>query len=570
MRNRLRPWALAAAVAALAGCAGIPTSGEVHVGQELPAVGGLGDVDVRVIPPGPLPGMSPSDVVHGFLRAVVNREGNYEIARAFLTRAAAANWHSSTAVTTYDDGGVRVVAAPARGAARTLTVVAPRIGLIDARGNFTPRAGTVRSSFQLVRQDGEWRIDRLPDGVLLSTLDAQRSFRLANVYYLNEAGTTLVPEQVLLPPAPRSATTALVRALLHGPGPWLAPAVHSAFPQGTDLLGNVPVDPDGVAEVNLSAAVRQAGAAQLTALSAQMVWTLRQVSEVTAVQLLSDGAPLGVPGAPLEQPRTAWASFDPAAPPTLTAAVFRSGGTWRGVSTAVAGLGPAAGLAAVAVSADGRRYAALRAGGRSTALMVGGMGERAHRVLIATAITPPAFGPDGTVYAVVTGGSHRRMVSISPDGAKTTVDVDRALLARPVQRIKLSRDGARVAAVVGRTGHGRLLIGRVSPARGRVRLESFRTVLRGFPDIRGLAWNGADSLLVTAADVGGGREIVALDVDGYGTRTVSTAGLPADPVGVAAAPGRPTVVQAGAGVWIDEAGGGWLRVGRGQQPTYAD
>ena len=568
MRNRLRYIALTVAAVTVTGCAGIPTGGDVHVGQELPTVGGLGDVDVRVIPPAPLPGMAPSDVVHGFLRAVVNREGNYEIARAYLTRGAAAEWNANTVITTYDDGGVRVVAAPATGANRTLTVQAPRIGLIDARGDFTPRAGTVRSTFVLARQDGEWRIDRLPDGVLLSTLDAQRSFRLANVYYLNLAGRTLVPEQVLLPPEPRGVTTALVRALLHGPGPWLAPAVRSAFPQGTELLGNVPVDPDGVAEVNLSSSVRQAGPTQLSALSAQLVWTLRQLSEITAVRVLADGAPLGVPGVPLEQPRTAWSSFDPAAPPALAAAVYRGRTGWRGIPHDVAGLAPAAGLSGLALAQDGARYAGLRVRRGSTALLVGRAGDRPRQMLSATSMTPPAFAPNGDVFTVVTDGGRRRVVRVPSSGGLTAVHVDPDLLSRPVQRLRLSRDGARVAAVVGRVGHGRLLIGRVSVGHGRVALDDFRAVLRGFPDIRGLAWDGADSLLVTAADVGGGREIVALDVDGYGTRTVSTTGLRAEPVGVAAAPGQPIVVRAGSDVWVDREGG-WQRVGAGAEPTYA-
>lgn len=567
-----RRWLLPAvvALAALAGCAGIPTGGSVHVGRELPAPGGLGDVDVRVIPPAPLPGMSPSDILHGFLRAVVNRDGDYEIARAYLTRAAAADWNARTAVTTYDDGGVLVVPGPAAEGVRTLEVRAPRIGRIDARGDFTPRGGTVRSTFQLVRQNGQWRINRLPDGVLLSTLDAQRSFRLANVYYLNATGTTLVPEQVLLRPESRVLTTALVRALLTGPGPWLAPAVHTAFPAGADLLGNVPIDSDGVAQVNLSAVARQADPGQLRAMSAQLVWTLQQVSEITAVQLLADGAPIGVAGQPLAQPLTAWPTFDPGLTPHLTAALFRGAHGWRGVPRTVGGFAGADRLDALAISDDGTRYAGVRTDRRGTGLMVGRVGGRPHRVLSADAITAPAFGPAGDVFTVVTTAGQRRAVEVGVDGAVHRLGVDPALLALPVQRMKLSRDGARVAAVVGDVGRGRLLVGRVSVTHDRVRLEDFRRVLRGFPDIRGLAWDGAASLVVTAADVGGGREIVSPDVDGYFTRTVSTAGLPAEPVAVAAAPGRPTVVRAGSGIWVDAATGGWRRISTGAQPTYAD
>src|SRR5437764_990960 len=86
---------VAAFALALTGCANIPTRGAVHVGRPLSAVGGLGDVDVRVQPPQAQPGMSATDVVRGFLRAVVNSDGNYEIARSYLTDRAAQSWNAS-------------------------------------------------------------------------------------------------------------------------------------------------------------------------------------------------------------------------------------------------------------------------------------------------------------------------------------------------------------------------------------------------------------------------------------------------------------------------------------------
>jgi hypothetical protein len=88
--------------------------------------------------------------------------------------------------------------------------------------------------------------------------------------------------------------------------------------------------------------------------------------------------------------------------------------------------------------------------------------------------------------------------------------------------------------------------------------------------VRGVAWWAADLLAATAADAGGGRELVAVDVDGYGTQTVPTAGLPTQPVDVAAAPGEPLLVTAGDSVWLDDPVVGWRRLGRGSDPTYAD
>src|SRR4051812_41228001 len=175
MRDRFLHGGFAALVLVLAGCAGIPHSGAVHVGRPVPAPGGLGDVDVRVLPAAAQPGLPPNDVVRGFLRAVVNADSNYDIARTYLTRRAATGWHAGGGVTTYDDSGVDIHLTGQGANTRTLQLRAPRVGVIDERGDFSPRGGRVRASFGVVRQDGEWRIDRLADGVLLSTFDAQRA-----------------------------------------------------------------------------------------------------------------------------------------------------------------------------------------------------------------------------------------------------------------------------------------------------------------------------------------------------------------------------------------------------------
>jgi hypothetical protein len=571
MPDRRRTAVTVAVALLLSGCAGIPQGGGVHIGRPVPAPGGLGDIDVRVLPAAAQRGDTPSDIVRGFLRALVNSDGDYEIARSYLTRRASSGWDAGSRVTAYDDSGVAVAATSRGSTSRTLEFHAPRVGAIDERGNFEPRAGVVRASFGVVRQNGQWRIDRLADGVLLSTLDALRAFKAALVYYLNPAGTTLVPEQVLLRPTQRGAPTALVRALLAGPGPWLAPSVHTGFPAGTELLGNVPVDPTGIAEVNLSSSVRQASPTQLRALSAQVVWTLRQVGEtITAVRLLADGSPLVVHGQPANQPVSAWREFNPSAPPDPVVAAYDNRGSWRSVGGTLTGLTSAVRLTGLALSHDTKLIAGLRKHAHSVSLLVGARGARLDVRLTADTLTPPTFSRSGLAVTVQTRGGVRSVVAVATDGAVRQIGADRALLDRPVQLLRLSRDGTRVAAVVGTAGHGRLLVGRVTLARGGIRLDAFRPILPDAGDVRGLSWNGGDELVATAANAAGGREIVAVDVDGYGTRTLSTSGLSGEPVDLAVAPGGPLLVTAGHAVWRDNATGGWTRVAAGGQPVYPD
>jgi Lipoprotein LpqB beta-propeller domain/Sporulation and spore germination len=568
-------WRLLALVAALAslgaaGCAAMPSSGAVHVGRVVPVAGGLGDLDVRVLPPAPVPGMSPVAIVNGFLHALVNEDGDYAVARSYLTNRGVRTWRFGAGVTTYDDTGLQVIAGPTRTTSASVTVRAPRIGRIDQRGDYTPSPGTLATVFTLVRDAGQWRIDRLPAGVMLSALDALRSFRLADVYYVNQSGTTLVPEQVLLPSQQSGATTALVHALLTGPGSWLAPAVATAAPPGTTLLGNVPVDPSGVAEVNLSGAARSASGAELQELSAQIVWTLRQVAEVTGVRLLVEGAPLAVPGVGARQPLSAWDDFAPSARPSYAHALFVTG---RGL--AVAGGPPLAGLPAssrrgdegVALSPDARTLAVVTAADGGQSLRIGHVGQHLRTVLTATSITPPTFDPEGDVLVVVTDARGRRVVEVTQAGAVRTVPSEPALVAGPVQQLRLSRDGSRVAAVVGPVGAGELLVGRIAGSHAAFGVGAFRDVLPGFADVRGVAWAAADELVVTTAS-SGTREVVEVDVDGYASRTV-----PIDPalvpVDVAASPQAPLVITSRGAVWVDTSDG-WRRVGPGGAPAYAD
>src|SRR5207302_10708683 len=160
----------------------------------------------------------------------VNDDDDYGIARSYLTSGAANRWRPAAGVTIYDEASLRISdVAPASAAHRTVQLQAPRIGHIDRRGEFVPEPGPLVAGFSVVRSGGSWRMDRAPDGVLLSSSDAQRSFYAANVYYVNKTASTLVPDQIFLQNSQRGVATALVSALLSGPSDWLARAAHSGL-----------------------------------------------------------------------------------------------------------------------------------------------------------------------------------------------------------------------------------------------------------------------------------------------------------------------------------------------------
>lgn len=567
-RGRLAAVAAVLAAAGSAGCAGMPTGGGVHLGRALPAPGGLGDPDVRVLPPSWHAGLDPTTVVTGFLHAMVNDDDDYAIARTYLTRSASDRWHPSIGVTTYDSVALQRPAPEAGTGRLMVTLRTPRIGHLDRRGDYEPQPGTLVAGFSVVHGQDGWRIDRAPDGVLLRASDIQRSFTPADVYYFNRPGTTLVPEQILLPNAQRGVATALVAALLSGPGSWLAPAVHSAAPPRTSLIGNVPVDDAGVADVNLSSSIRQATPTELAALSAQLVWTLRQVPDVTSMRLLAEGAPLAVPGAPTRQPITSWSRFDPAAPPSSHDVLYVVNGhlaATGGDANALSHSDPGH-VQSVARSRDGDTLAVVQQTATGVRLLTGGFGRRLTPRLFAPAMTAPTFDADGDVLTVVTGIGGQRVVAVAPDGAVRRVPVDASLPPGPVSALRLSRDGARVGAVV---GAGTVVVGRVDATAGVPSLGGFRAIAPGLHGVRGVSWVDPDAIVVTAAAPGGQRQIVETDADGFSAHTHPLDGLRGRPVDVNGSPGQPLFAATDRGAIWDEVEG-WHRVATGTAPVHSD
>ena len=567
--ERPRFWTAAVALSLLVtGCAGMPTGGGVHLGRALPAAGGLDDLNIRVLPPSWKAGLEPLAVVSGFLRATVNDDDNYAIARSYLTGTGASRWRPSDGITVYDEVALHVGdTAAANGSRSTVQLQAPRIGHIDRRGEFVPEPGRLVAGFSVIRSNGSWRIDRAPDGVLLSSSDAQRSFHAADVYYLNKSGATLVADQILLQNSQRGVATALVSALLSGPSSWLAPAAHMALPVHTSLIGNVPVNASGVADVNLSASVRQASAKELAAFSAQLVWTLRQISDVTAVRLLAEGAPLTVPGAAVRQPIGSWQRYDPSAPPSSHDVLYVRHGhlaATGGDVPALARSDPGR-VISVGRSRDGDTLAVVQQMPSGMRLLTGGYGQRLTPRLSAATLTPPTFDADGDIVTVASGPAGRRVMAVIAGGGARRIPADAALTAQPILDLKISRDGARVAAVV---GTGRLLIGRVAADSPLPALGGFRSITPSLTGVRGLSWAGAEELAVTASAAAGQRQVVVTDADGYAPRSLSLERLQGRPVDVDGAPGQPLIAVTDRGViWAQVEG--WRRIAAGRAAVHS-
>ena len=125
-----------------------------------------------------------------------------------------------------------------RPAPTRVCVTAPQVGAISAQGEYdraTPGTSR-RATSSCAKVDGQWRIACLPTGLLLDPNDVEPRLPVVRHLLPRPGPHRLVPNPVFVPVGPGSRRPRLVRALLAGPTPWLAPAVRTAIPAGTKLV----------------------------------------------------------------------------------------------------------------------------------------------------------------------------------------------------------------------------------------------------------------------------------------------------------------------------------------------
>jgi hypothetical protein len=566
----------------LSACATIPTSGAVREGGDLRLE--RQDVAVPFIAEKPSPGASAEDVVRGFLRASADFRNDHAVARLYLTPQARPRWRPGAGTTVYDRLAAPLTVEGEAGG--TVTARAAQVATIDADGSYrrTPQGTEVARSFGMERVDGEWRIGTLDNGLLLSLVDVQETFRQVSLYFLSPLRNALVPDVVLLPELP-GLSTKLVARLLRGPTAALRGAVGTAFPQGTALeVQSVPVR-DGLATVRLDETALDADDSAREQMSAQIVWTLKQLGgEIQRIRITGGGEDLVVSGGPQEQPRDSWLTFDPDGQPgTPSVYVVRDGVVGRIIEGSFepiagpAGSGEVA-LRSPAVSLDATRLAAVGADGRT--LYAGRVAPDAafEPVLTGGDLSQPSWDPLDNLWVVDRSSGDLLLL---PAGASEPVVVQVPRLAGGrVSQVAVARDGARVALVSGSGRSARLVVGAVTgvdrlqadePASAEVAVTSTWEVLPDLREVRDVAW--ADARTLTVLGSRGDRPVGLLytTIDGYEVAEVEPAD---DLVTLSATPPleprtSPLVVGTAGGVLRQYTSGrGWVTLGPGSDPTY--
>jgi Lipoprotein LpqB beta-propeller domain/Sporulation and spore germination len=309
-----------ALAAAVAGCVSMPDSGPVGVygaGQANPAPG-VQNVGPFVSGPGPT--WNPEEIVQGFLDA----SASYYVDPA---DAAIAREYLVSSLRTWDPGwSVKVFstltkpteiptspAGPHRGQQALVSIT----GTVQAEFNGngigqyvsvqTPEASATGAyRFNLIKENGHWRISKPPPGRLLTETEFPRLYEAQDLYFFGQQGG-LVPDSVFVPKGTSTAdlVTHLVQALTEDPSSttWLQTAAVTAFPDSpgkTTVLGVSLVGATAI--VNLGGAVAHADTPTREQILEQLVWTIAgstaSPSPIQSVQLDINGRPWTPPTTP--------------------------------------------------------------------------------------------------------------------------------------------------------------------------------------------------------------------------------------------------------------------------------
>lgn len=527
----------------LAGCASMPDSGDLRGVESTPRQ----DSQVRVYAVPPHPGASAAEIVQGFLEALTSDDAKYETAGKYLTDSARKTWDPYRSTTVLADAP-EPVGAPSgtkEGSREVLfRLNGSKVATVDARHAYGPDSGQYSGSVHLtkLKSNKQWRIDGLPQGVVMGTSDFQRNYVSVNKYYYASNGTSgngrplgTVADPVFVR-AQVDPMTQIVRALLKGPTSWLNPVVRSSFPSGTELKnGDVSLSPDdrNSVTVPLNAKADRVGSPQCRKMAAQILLTLRNLTPtgVDEVELQrSNGSQLCVLA---KAKAESVASHGTGEHPEYQyfidhdqRLVRMPGGNRDKKPEPVPGALGEGGkkLRAAAVSRDEDTAAGVSADGRNLyvgSLVSGGsLAEPVVRSQGKTAddrLTTPSWDAHGDLWVADRDPKNPRLILLRKGGGEPVV-VQAPEVDGRVEAVRVAADGVRVALIVEKDGKSSLQIGRIERSAsgepdGAYVFEP-RSVAPQLEEVTAMSWAGDSRLVVVGSEKGGVQQMQYVQVDG--------------------------------------------------------
>ncbi|ROQ71806.1 Lipoprotein LpqB precursor [Streptomyces sp. ADI92-24] len=536
----------------LTACGSMPVTGDVKaVDASQP-----GDSQVQVYAVAPRDGATPNEVVDGFLESMTSDDSDFRTTRKYLTQEASKAWKPGALTTVLAKAPNRSDRPSHEGDRSTTevtyTLSGEKVATVDEQNAYQPLAQTdYARTLHLVRQNGpdgkEWRIDIVPDGLVLGQSDFKRLYRSVNKFYFatgrSEAQSTLVADPVYIrnrtdPVTGTDTVTQAVRSLLRGPTDWLRPVVESRFPAGTGLRKDViSLTPDdrNVLKVPLNKKADGAGQRSCRMMASQVLFTLRDLTSARVEQVelqRSDGSPLCVLGSDqAEEYAPDGSSGGPDSQYFVDAKghVQRIPGSTRGSGepepvAGPFGAGPAR-VSEVGVARDEQLAAALSQ--HHDALYVASITEGGQ--LPAPAVTSKAGGSEDRLTAPSWDGrgdlwvadrdlDNPRLLRLAGGAGKPQEVTVPSLNGSRIEGLRLSSDGVRIALLLKSDGHTTLRIGRIERQgpqdKERVSVVDLRQAAPQLADVTAMSWSGGSRLVVVGKEQGGVQQVRYVQADG--------------------------------------------------------
>lgn len=514
----MRRTMLALLLAALASaCVSVPTAGPIaeHSVQAERANPG-----VEIAPVPPAAGASPTLIVEGFLHAMATYQSEFAVARQYLTPEASAQWHPEAGVEIYREGFPPVVSET--GAVLT----APLVGRTNATGVFTRVEASLHHDFGLVRtEQGQWRINTPPAGLLISQYLFASTYAQVNVAFWDPEQAALVPDPRFVPKGQHELTAA-VSAVLAGPSDWLAPLVR--VPYGPALtVESVVLGSSGVAEIRLAAAPLPAADVRQR-LFAELVWSLTELDGVSGVRI-SSGATEWPFGSGQIATTADFPQANPVRPGQPTQVFALVDGGLNKVTEVVGGpqltaVAPAlTEVDSFAVRRDANQYAAVTRD--RTRLRTAGPGEGVSQlVLSGRGLLRPQYSRQGELWVgsdQATTDSRLTVVS----GNRQLPVVLEGIPAGSLRSARLAADGLRLVLVVDSQRSSRVGIARVTRTGDQIRVNGWRDLMDVAPAATGpvqvldAVWSSPDGLLLLTSTEAG-TQVLSMDCVGLESREI--------------------------------------------------